>query len=99
MKLSKLFLTGILGITLVFGTLLFTGCSPGGDDGSGGNNNGDGGNNNDALFTEKADGKLLVNNTSADALVLFYDTITSSRLLGCNVAPKFGKLCTQNWKT
>jgi hypothetical protein len=38
--------------------------------------------NRDSLFAEKADGKLLVSNTSGDDLVLFYDTIQSNKVLG-----------------
>jgi hypothetical protein len=34
------------------------------------------------LFTEKADGKVLGNNTSTDDLVLFYDALLSSRVIG-----------------
>jgi hypothetical protein len=72
MKKQSVFFKGILALLLVLGALL-TGCPTDVDDDSG---------NNDALFTEKADGKLLVNNTSGDDLVLFYDIITSPRLLG-----------------
>jgi hypothetical protein len=84
MKKQSVFFKGILALLLVLG-VLFTGCPTDVDDDVKGNGNGNGNgsdNNNDSLFTEKADGKLLVNSTSGDDLVLFYDTITSSRLLG-----------------
>jgi hypothetical protein len=72
MQKQRWFFKGILVLLLILGILL-TGCltEAGGGD-----------NKDDSLFSEKADGKLLVNNTSADDLVLFYDTVMSSKLLG-----------------